>query len=449
MTPVKGKKLTEIELRSEPVQEILGTVPPWIIRWGITLFLIIIILIFVGSWFFKYPDFINAEIEVITQNPPAEIIARSTGKIEDFFINDKNHVVEGQKIAIIENPANSDEVFRLKEDLDSIKPSILNGHGKKIHKFDYEQYNNLGEIQSFYSLFLKSYLDYESFLKVDFYNQKIEALEEQVGDYRIFYDYSYDQRVTLQEDYDLAVKDYKRHKSLFESETIAEIELEQKKSEMLKKKSVFEASRAGLSDTKIKIGELKAQILDYQLQFQQDSSTFKLNLRESFDNLVSQIDIWEQNYLIRASINGIATFTRFWSENQNVVTGEKVVSIVPYDSTNIIGKMLMPIKGSGKVEVGQRVNIKFFNYPYMEFGMVKGVISNISTVPADNLYSVEVSLPNGLTTNYGIELNFNQKMKGVGEIITDDIRFIVRVIRPIRSLIQNRSVKEIEAPENI
>lgn len=449
MTPVKGKRLTEIELRSEPVQEILGTVPPWIIRWGITLFLIIIILIFVGSWFFKYPDFINAEIEVITQNPPAEIIARSTGKIEDFFINDKNHVVEGQKIAIIENPANSDEVFRLKEDLDSIKPSILNGHGKGIPKFDYEQYNNLGEIQSFYSLFLKSYLDYESFLKVDFYNQKTEALEEQVDDYRLFYEYSYDQRTTLQEDYDLAVKDYERHKSLFESETIAEVELEQKKSEMLKKKSDFEASRANLADTRIKIAELEEQILDYQLQFQQDSSTFKLNLRESFDNLVSQIDIWEQNYLIRASINGIATFTRFWSENQNVVTGEKVVSIVPYDSTNIIGKMQMPIKGSGKVEVGQRVNIKFFNYPYMEFGMVKGVISNISTVPADNLYSVEVSLPNGLTTNYGIELNFNQKMKGVGEIITDDIRFIVRVIRPIRSLIQNRSVKEIEAPENI
>ena len=172
-------------------------------------------------------------------------------------------------------------------------------------------------------------------------------------------------------------------------------------------------------------------------------------MREAFANLVSQIDIWEQNYLIKASISGIATFTRFWSDNQNVVSGERVVSIVPYDSTNIIGRMLMPIKGSGKVRVGQKVNIKFFNYPYMEFGMVRGVIRNISTVPADNLYSVEVSLPSGLTTNYGIELSFNQQMKGIGEIITDDIRFIVRVIRPIRSIIQNRSAKELEAPTSL
>jgi len=82
-------------------------------------------------------------------------------------------------------------------------------------------------------------------------------------------------------------------------------------------------------------------------------------------------------------------------------------------------------------------------------GWSGGVISNISTVPADNMYSVEVSLPGGLTTNYGIELNFNQQMKGVGEIITDDIRFIVRVIRPIRSIIQNRSAKELEAPSSL
>jgi len=449
MTPVKGKNLTEIELRSEPVQEILGTVPPWIIRWGISLFLFILILILIGSYFFKYPDFINAEIEVITQNPPAEIIARSTGKIDHFFINDNHHVVEGQKIAIIENPANTDEVFSLKDDLETIKPSILNGHGEDIPIFDYEKYNNLGEIQSFYSLFLKSYLDYENFLKVDFYNLKIMSLEEQVGDYRVFYDYSYRQRNTLQDDYKLAQKDYERHKRLFDSEAIAEAELEKKESEMLQKKGEFETSRINLMDTEIKIDELKAQILDYQLQYKQDSSTFKLNLRESFDNLVSQIDIWEQNYLIKASIAGIATFTRFWSDNQNVVSGERVVSIVPYDSTNIIGRMLMPIKGSGKVRVGQKVNIKFFNYPYMEFGMVRGVISNISTVPADNMYSVEVSLPGGLTTNYGIELNFNQQMKGVGEIITDDIRFIVRVIRPIRSIIQNRSAKELEAPSSL
>ena len=266
MTPVKGKKLTEIELRSEPVQEILGTVPPWIIRWGITMFLFVIILIFIGSWIFKYPDFINAEIEVLTQNPPAEIIARSTGKIDQFFISDKHTVVEGQKIAIIENPAKSDEVFELRKDLNLIKPVILNGHGEELPVFDYDQYNNLGEIQSYYSLFLKSYLDYENFLKVDFYNKKIKALQEQISNQRLLYEYAYDEKTTLQDDYDLSAKDYKRHQDLFKNEAIAEIELENKKSEMLKKEHDVRAARTKLAGIQNEISILDEQILDYRLQ---------------------------------------------------------------------------------------------------------------------------------------------------------------------------------------
>ncbi len=449
MVPVKeNKKNYNVEIRSEPVQEILGTIPHWIIRWGITLFLIIILILLIGSWFFKYPDFIPAEIEVITQNPPVDVIAKASGKIDEFFIHDKQRVEEGQRLAIIENPANYEEVFLLKEYLGEIKYFIQNADSSILPSFSYEKYNNLGEIQSFYSLFLKSYLDYENFLNVDYHNKKIEALEVQTHDYRIYYEYLYKQRNTLEEDYNLMNKDYKRHKKLFENGAIAEVELERSKSEVLKKQHDFEGARTNLANTQIQINELEEDILDLQLQYRQEYSKLKLALRESNDNLISQINIWEQNYLIKAPITGSASFNKFWAENQNVVIGEKVISIVPYDSTNIIGKMLMPIRGSGKVKTGQKINIKFYNYPYMEFGMVTGIIKNISQIPANNTYAVEVTFPEGLTTNYGITLNFNQQMKGSAEIITDDIRFLVRIIRPIRSLIQNRSFKKLKPTDN-
>lgn len=41
-----------IELRSEEVQEILGEVPAWILRRGITLTAIIVVVILLGSAFF-------------------------------------------------------------------------------------------------------------------------------------------------------------------------------------------------------------------------------------------------------------------------------------------------------------------------------------------------------------------------------------------------------------
>ena len=54
----KNNSLDNIELRSEEVQEILTEVPHWMIRWGNVLFLGLILLIILISWFVKYRDVI-------------------------------------------------------------------------------------------------------------------------------------------------------------------------------------------------------------------------------------------------------------------------------------------------------------------------------------------------------------------------------------------------------
>ena len=77
------------------------------------------------------------------------------------------------------------------------------------------------------------------------------------------------------------------------------------------------------------------------------------------------------------------------------------MTVIPENAGDIIGKIELPIAGSGKVKTGQNVNIKFANYPYMEYGIVKGEVQNISLVASDNAYSVLVILPEGLTTTYG------------------------------------------------
>ncbi|HES59568.1 MAG TPA: HlyD family secretion protein, partial [Caldithrix sp.] len=63
-------EIDKIEIRSDEVQEILGFIPHWIIRGGISVIFFIIILLFIGSWYFKYPDVISSNIIITTQNPP-------------------------------------------------------------------------------------------------------------------------------------------------------------------------------------------------------------------------------------------------------------------------------------------------------------------------------------------------------------------------------------------
>ena len=56
-------------------------------------------------------------------------------------------------------------------------------------------------------------------------------------------------------------------------------------------------------------------------------------------------------------------FTNYWSINQNVTQGAKVFNIIPVNAGELIGKASLPIERSGKVSPGQRVNIRFQNFP--------------------------------------------------------------------------------------
>ena len=444
----KESQHKKIEFRSEPVQEILGTVPSWIIRWGSTLFFGIIAMLLVGSWFFRYPEVVpNLDVELVTAEPPAYVHARSTGKIIDFFIVDKQLVSKGDSIAVIENPAIYSDMFLLRDELRKFRPIL---DGKDLGIITNINFNNnmgLGDVQDEYAEFLKDFLNLRNFVELDYYSQKIETIDQQISDYNLYYNYMFTQRQTLEEDLELESRDYKRYEALYDSSAISQSELDKSKSGLLQKQHAFEGARTNLANTQIKIDELKGEKLDLQLKYKQEENNLQLAIHKSFNNLNGAITKWAQDYLIVAPINGSATFNKFWTTNQNITEGEKIISIVPVDSSNIIGKLTMPVYRSGKVKVGQKVNIRFENYPFMEFGMVSGYISKISIVPADNTYMVDVSFPDGLKTNYQINLPFSQKMRGKAEIVTQDTRLLTRIIRPLRSLIQNRSMSPIEPQE--
>ncbi|HSG67733.1 MAG TPA: HlyD family efflux transporter periplasmic adaptor subunit [Bacteroidales bacterium] len=439
------KSHKRIEFRSEAVQEILGSVPSWIIRWGTTLFLLVVTLLLVGSWVFKYPEVVpNLDVELVTTQPPAYVVARSTGKIVDFFLTDKQEVSKGDSIAVIENPANHADMFYLRQELRKFRPVLDGKELNAISEVDFSTNLQLGDVQDEYAEFLKDFLDLRNFVQLEYYSRKIETIEKQISDYNLYYNYMYTQKQTLEEDYSLESRDFERYQALYDSSAISRSELDNSKSELLQKQHAYEGARTNLANTQIKIDELKGEVLDLELQYEQEKNDLQLAINKSFNNLNGAITKWVQDYVIIAPIDGSATFNKFWANNQNITAGEKIISIVPVDSSNIIGKLTMPVYRSGKVKVGQKVNIRFDNYPYMEFGMVTGYVDKISIVPADNSYTVDISFPDGLRTNYQMVLPFTQRMTGKAEIITQDTRLLTRIIRPLRSLIQNRSMRSME-----
>ncbi len=142
--------------------------------------------------------------------------------------------------------------------------------------------------------------------------------------------------------------------------------------------------------------------------------------------------------MLKSPIDGIVTFINFQNKNQNVSIGETVFTIVPEQSSKLVGYAEVPLSGSGKVKEGQNVNIKFDDFPHTQFGMVKAKIENISLVQSNEFYIVTLSFPDSLNTNYKKTLHFKQNMTGTADIITEELPLAARIINPIKSLFYER-----------
>ena len=163
------KEIDKIEIRSEEVQDILGATPSWIIRAGISVILLVVVALLIGSWFFKYPDIIQSSISLTTQNPPASLKAMSSGKITKVFVTEKQDVQKEEVIAIIENTANFNDVLALDSLLKLFK---LQSFGEGVNF-------NLGDIQQSYSSYNRLLKAYQNFKDLDYYNKKVESINQQ------------------------------------------------------------------------------------------------------------------------------------------------------------------------------------------------------------------------------------------------------------------------------
>jgi len=413
----------------------MGKPPSGILRLGTIIIFLIFILFILFSWFIKYPDTIPAPVEITTTNPPVTLVTKITGHIKSFFVKEREQVLTGQIIALMETTASLDEISLLKSTIDTIKsPELLT----------YQllpQFYNLGELQGYYGTFLKNLSDFNNYVKNDYYGNKIISLSDEITGIQEYIGRLGVKERLYAENQRLEAKKYNRDSSLFAGKVIPESELEQSHQALLRVNIELQQARLDHSAKSIDLAEKRQLLQDWRITRQEEREKFVTALRESFLNLKAQLNLWENNYLLISPIDGIVSFTKFWSANQSVVKDEPVVTIVPMVPGNYLGRIDLKMQRSGKVKTGLQVNIKLSGYPYLEYGIVRGIVKSNSMVPSGDAYVIDIELPDGLTTLYGYKLDFTQNMQGTAEIITENIRLLQKIINPFRYMISKNKKK--------
>lgn len=423
------EEINKTEIRSEEYQEVMGAAPNWLLRAGILVILLVIVAILAGSWFFKYPDIIASRVSIVTQNPPVPLESFASGKVTCIFYSENQKIKRDSVIAIIENTANYQDVVYISGILDTLSD---------IKYFPDSLILNLGELQQSYSSLLRIIRTSRNFDDLDYYGRKTESVQRQISDYTNYYAGLQRQIKIMEKENEISGMQFERDKNLFNDGVYAKVDYEKAEQAYLQQKRSYESSLTSLANTQMQINQLRQEILDLELQKIQEQNNYDIQIDESLESFKSQLAKWKQTYLIISPIDGNVTYNKVWSENQTVSAGEIIATVIPENETIIIGKTDIPSVGMGKIKPGQNVNIKLDNYPYMEFGMLRGKIKTISLVPVvaeDGIYyTAEVELPADLVSNYGKEIPFSQNMSGTAEIITEDVRLLERFLNPLKSL---------------
>lgn len=130
--------------------------------WVTSIVLSLFVLMFVFGWLIRYPDVINGQIIINTNNAPIKLIASTYGKLKLSHVRSMDGVKEGQVIAYIENstiPANVFYIDSLTRKYSPNQDDIINISNKLPRNF------SLGELNTKYYTFVNALQEFKNYKK--------------------------------------------------------------------------------------------------------------------------------------------------------------------------------------------------------------------------------------------------------------------------------------------
>ncbi|MDO8965174.1 HlyD family secretion protein [Algoriphagus sp.] len=430
--PENPHTIDNLQLRSEEVQEIITTPPAWLIRWGITLvFLITFGLIFL-SFFIKYPDFIMSRVMVTTVEPTEKMIARTSGQIDRIWVSNGEKVKVGQLLASIKSTADVHSVLLLKKILDEIPFGKNNGF---FFPLDSLSDVVLGEIELAFVEFERGYMEFRLLERLQPSQVQLEGNRLSILEIHERLTSQLAQKEILERKVILVETDFKRNKMLYEGGVIAAKDFESREMEYLQVQEQVNGMAISISQLQEALVNAGQTLKSTQVSKEQDESRALISLIQSYHGLKRAVKEWERNYVLVSSTDGEVSFQGVWGEHQFVQTGEHVFTILPDQRSELLGKMTVSSQNAGKISMGQRVLIKLDNFPFQQFGTLRGEVGSISVSPdEEGNYVVYSSLPEGTKTSYGKEIQLKQELLGTAEIITEDLSVAERLFFKLKSI---------------
>lgn len=423
-----------IELRSDDVQEIIGTPPRWIVRWGTLVVTGAVFAMVAMSFWVQYPDKVRGRVTITSKIAAVRVNAQKSDLISKIYVEDGDIVKEGDLLVEMQNAANFEDV----EELEEFTKDLNDADQFELLEFLSSDFKQL-EIGTLQPLYAEVQTNFEKF---QFYEQNKAAAKEITQVKRQIQNINSGIRIQKRQLKDAKATEkleeikYERLRNLRNSNDIAPQKVEDQEKIWIAAKTSVKQIEDEINSRLLKISGLNKNIVDVESTSSETNNQNYINLRSSINNLIGAIDRWNEENLLIAAMDGKISMVQNWSEKQYIEQGKEIMAILPENmEDNYFTQLFIPIQGSGRIAVGQRVLLKLDNYPYREFGQLEGEVIELPGLSREEGLPVKIKLINGLITRSGKALKMEQEMRGNGEIITENrsvfVRIFENVVKPL------------------
>lgn len=420
-------ELKNIDIREEYYTQIHNMKPKWWMKWGILIVFIIITIIFVLGYIVKYPDVISCEIKLTTDKPSIMLSLLQGSQIEEILIKNNTKVSINDNLIVVKNNANYKDVLLL--DIELKKFSLDKKYIIKFFERFLSKDLQLGNIiENDWISFSNELLIFYKIKKLNSYQSQISFLEDELNkQYKLKSQYI---SLTINDEKQrmLINKKIEVDSVLYSKNITSTIEYNTNKQNYYYKNADLEQNSLALNRVNLEITRLQNNIQNYKNNEREGLLTQQLSIRKSLNKLKSSIATWKKNFMLISPIKGKVSFVQ--NLEQNKFTEGNAIIIVP-EGDSFYGSISIPIIGAGKAKIGQMVIVKLNDYPYREFGVLTGTLTELYPVANEKSYTGKVKFGNIKLSSYNKKITIKENMNGIGEVVTNDRNILERLFQTI------------------
>lgn len=423
-----------IEIYSEEVQSIIESKPSWLIRNSIiSIFLVLVIALFVSN-IIKYPEITQMQsFKIESQTPSYQFISKTQGNLK--LLKENHAIVEkGDWIAYIQNTVEVNVIKDLCAYIINSAPLI---ESESFNSLVLKKDIAVGELEIYLNTYNKNLESLQTYLKVNPESYQIKANQNEISNQKLQIEIKRKEAIKLEENLKLQQSNVVIKKKLLDKGVISRVDYENSLMDYNQREREFLILLSTIESYNLNIIKSIDQSSQISVDRQINIVDLKRSTINSFLILKEEVERWKENNIFISPYKGEIDYLKVWNDNHFVTPNEHLITLKP-ENSRVIGRGAISGVNLGKVRIGQKVIIKLDGYVSTEFGVLEGIIKDVSSYPSsEGLYTVIIEFPETLETSYGLAIPFRPELSGQAEIVLKDQSLFELFIKNFLKLLEN------------